>query len=384
MKIVLAPDSFKESMTAAEAAEAMRRGVRAVLPDAVCAAVPMADGGEGTVDALVAALGGQAVTARVTGPLGEPVDAVYGWVAAEHLAVIEVAAAAGIDLVPTGRRDLARADSGGVGELIRHALDHGATRLIVGLGGTGTNDGGAGLLRALGARLLDTEGASIGPGPAGLQHLDRVDAAGLDPRLRDVDVLIASDVTNPLLGPEGATAVFGPQKGATPDQLGRFDRALGRLAPHLAGLAGTDVATRPGAGAAGGLGAALLACTPARIEPGIEVVMAAAHLHEALADADLVLTGEGGVDAQTVQGKTPFGVARAAQRAGVPVVVLAGRVGPGAELLHEHGVHAVVPITRGATTLADALADGPANLEAATATTMRLLTLGSTAGWLRG
>lgn len=376
MRVVLAPDSFKESMSAATAVDAMRRGVLSVMPDAQCLGVPLADGGEGTVDALVAALGGAVVTTTVTGPLGTAVEARYGWVEAERLAVVEVAAAVGIDLVPLGERDIWRAGSRGVGELLLHALDRGARRVVTGLGGTVTNDGGAGMLRALGARLLDGVGADVPPGPAGLEVLHSVDASGLDPRLASLDVLLACDVTNPLLGPSGASAVFGPQKGAAPQDVARLDAALAALAPHLGRLAGHDVASIPGAGAAGGIGAALLACTHATLRPGIEVVMDAAHLDDALVGADLVLTGEGAVDAQTLRGKTPFGVARAAHRAGVPVVVLTGRIGAGAEELLDHGVVAIVPIGRGAGDLATALAAGPADLEAATATTCRLLMLG--------
>lgn len=377
MKVVIAPDSFKESLSAAQAAEALRRGVLAAVPGTECTLVPLADGGEGTVDALTDALHGELVTAAVTGPLGAPVHASYGWAGAERLAIIEVAAAVGLDLVPRAERDVWHATSRGVGELLLDALDRGATRVIVGLGGSATNDGGAGMLQALGLRLLDSAGADIGPGPAGLEHLASADPAGLDRRLKAVEVLIASDVTNPLLGPAGASAVFGPQKGASAPQIPRLDAALGRLAPVLDGLAGRAVRDVPGAGAAGGLGAALLACADAVPRPGIEVVMEATRLRQALDGADLVLTGEGSVDAQSLQGKTPFGVARAAAAAGVPTIVFAGRVGPGAEALHEHGVTAIVPITRAATSLEEALAAGAANLQAAATTAFRLIGLGS-------
>ncbi len=376
MRFVLAPDSFKESMSAREAVAAMERGVRSVLPDAVCVAAPVADGGEGTVDALVASLHGELVQVPVTGPLGAAVGARYGWVAAERLAVVEVAAAVGIDLVPLAVRDPLRATSIGVGELLRAALDRGARRVVVGLGGSVTNDAGAGMLHALGLRLLDAEGEQLSPVPVALEGLARVDPTGLDPRLRDLEVEIACDVTNPLLGPTGASAVFGPQKGASPEMVARLDAALAVLAGHLAEVAGRDVAGTPGAGAAGGLGAALLAAFPrARIRSGVEVVLEAVHLDDALRGADLVLTGEGSVDAQTMHGKAPYGVAQAARRQGVPVVVLAGRIGPGAEQLYRHGVRALVPIVGNVTDLPTALAEGPANLEAAVATVCRLLTL---------
>lgn len=381
MKVVLAPDSFKESMTAREAAAAMERGVRAVLPDAECVVLPMADGGEGTVDALLAALGGELVTVRATGPMGRPVDAAYGWVADERLAIIEVAAAVGIDLVPVADRDPWRASSTGVGEMLVDALDRGARRLVVGLGGTVTNDGGAGMLRSLGLRFLDAAGADLVDvgvplGPDALGRLAHVDASGLDPRLAAVEVDLASDVTNPLLGLEGASAVFGPQKGATPEVVERLEAALTVLGGHLVALGGRDVTVVPGAGAAGGLGAAFLAVCDAHVRSGIEVVMDAARLDDALVGADVVFTGEGSVDDQTAHGKAPLGVARAAQRAGVPVIVFAGRVEAGAEVLYAHGVHAVVPITRGACDLATALREGATNLETAVATTCRLLVLG--------
>jgi glycerate 2-kinase len=378
MRFLLAPDSFKESMSAADAAHAMERGVLRVMPDAVCVRLPVADGGEGTVEALAAALDGELVTARVTGPLGEPVDARYGWVADRRTAVIEVAAAVGIDLVAPGRRDPLRASSIGAGQLIRDALDRGARRLVIGLGGTVTNDGGAGMLTALGARLLDAEGIDVAPVPASLERLHTIDCTGLDPRLPDLDVQIACDVTNPLLGPDGASAVFGPQKGATPTMVAQLDAALAVLAGHLAVVAGRDVASTAGAGAAGGLGAALMAAIPsARMRSGVQVVLDAAGFDDALKGADVVLTGEGSVDAQTVHGKTPFGVAQAARRARVPVVVLAGRIGPGAENLLDHGVDALVPITTGVTDLPTALTQGPANLEVATSMVCRLLLLGS-------
>ncbi|MFD1506233.1 glycerate kinase [Georgenia yuyongxinii] len=375
MKLVLAPDSFKESMTAQEAVEAMSRGVRAVFPDAELVAAPMADGGEGTTAALTAALGGELVTTAAHDALGRPITATYGYVAAEQLAVVEVAAAAGIDLVAPAERDPLRASSAGVGEMLLDALDRGARRVVVGLGGSVTNDGGAGMLQALGVRLLDADGAELPPGGGALARLADIDATGLDPRLASLDVEIASDVTNPLCGPEGASAVFGPQKGATPEMVAELDRALGVFAEAVSSATGRDVADRSGAGAAGGLGAAFLAFFDARLRPGVDVVMAAARLEERMAGADLVLTGEGGVDAQTLLGKTPFGVARAASRHGVPVIAFAGHVGDGAELLYDNGFAAIVPIVRSVTDLPTALAQGQVNLERAVETVCRVLAL---------
>ena len=373
MKFVLAPDSFKESMTAAEAVAAMERGIRSVFPDAVCVAAPMADGGEGTVDALVAALDGTLETIEVQDALGRTVQAGYGYVAAEELAIIEIAAAAGIDLVAVPDRDPRVASSFGVGQLVADALDRGARRFIVGLGGSVTNDGGAGMLRALGARLLDADARELPDGGAALTLLSRIDLAGLDPRLAAATFRIASDVTNPLLGPDGASRVFGPQKGADEAAVAELDAALGRYAAVVEATTGREVATLAGAGAAGGLGAALLAFFDATMQRGVDVVSEATRLDEAMAGADVVFTGEGSIDAQTLGGKTPLGVAETAARHRIPVIAFAGRVGEGAEVLYEHGFAALVPIVPGSCTLADALAAGAANLQRAVATTCRLL-----------
>lgn len=369
MKVVLAPDSFKESMSAAQAVAAMARGVRTVLPDAECVEVPMADGGEGTADALVAALGGQWRTVASTDALGRPIEAAYGL--SGGLAVVEVAAAVGIGLVAPAERDVARSSSLGVADLIRDALGAGATRLVVGLGGSATTDGGAGLLAGLGVRWLDADGNALSPTPAGLAALDHADVSGLDPRLAAVAIELACDVTNPLLGTEGAAAVFGPQKGATPGQVPVLDATLARIADALVAAGLPDVRDLPGSGAAGGLGAAFLALG-ARMRRGVEVVAEAAHLEEAVAGADLVLTGEGSLDRQTLSGKTPSGVADVAARHGVPVIAFAGRLGEGSEELLGRGFAAVVSITTGPCDLATALAQGPANLERAVATALRL------------
>jgi len=373
MKFVLAPDSFKESMTAAEAVAAMERGIRSVFPDAVCVAAPMADGGEGTVDALVAALDGTLETIEVQDALGRTVQAGYGYVAAEELAIIEIAAAAGIDLVAVPDRDPRVASSFGVGQLVADALDRGARRFIVGLGGSVTNDGGAGMLRALGARLLDADARELPDGGAALARLSRIDLDGFDPRLAAATFRIASDVTNPLLGPDGASRVFGPQKGADEAAVAELDAALGRYAAVVEATTGREVATLAGAGAAGGLGAALLAFFDATMQRGVDVVSEATRLDEAMAGADVVFTGEGSIDAQTLGGKTPLGVAETAARHRIPVIAFAGRVGEGAEVLYEHGFAALVPIVPGSCTLADALAAGAANLQRAVATTCRLL-----------
>ena len=384
MKFVLAPDSFKESMSAAEAAAALERGIRSVFPTAECVRVPMADGGEGTVEAMVTARGGELVVAAVRDARGRPVRASYGYVAAEELAIIEVAAAAGIHLVAAADRDPRTASTFGVGQLITDALDRGARRFVVGLGGSMTNDGGAGMLHALGARLYDSDGHDLADGGAALARLSTIDLEGFDPRARSAAFEIASDVANPLLGPGGATTVFGPQKGADPQAVQELEEALTVFARVLAADSGRSVADLPGAGAAGGLGAAFLACFDARMRRGVEVVMEAALLEQRLSGADFVFTGEGSIDGQTLQGKTPLGVAEAAARGGVPVIAFAGRVGPGAEVLYDQGFTALVPIVHELSDLPHALADGPANLERAAATVCRILALGLSAGAARG
>lgn len=371
MRIVLAPDSFKESMSAPEAAAAMARGVRTAAPEAECTLIPMADGGEGTTDTLIAALGAarRHVTAR--DPLGRPVTAGYG-LTADGLAVMEVAAAVGIGLVAPAERDVMRSDSRGVADLVLDALQAGANRLLVGLGGSATTDGGAGLLAGLGIRLLDAAGSDVPPSPLGLARLARVDVSRLEPRLAGLRIDLASDVTNPLLGPLGSAAVFGPQKGATPAQVPVLDAALARLADVLVAAGLPDVRDVPGAGAAGGLGMAFLSLG-ARVRPGVEVVAEAAGLDEAIAGADLVLTGEGALDAQTAAGKTPAGVLAVALRHRVPVIAFAGRLGTG---IADLGFTACVPIVAESVDLATALREGPANLERAVAEAV--------GRWLRG
>lgn len=376
MKVVLAPDSFKESMSAAEAAAAMARGVRAVYADAECVEVPMADGGEGTAEALVDALGGQWREVATVDALGRPITARYG-LTPDGLAVIEVAAAVGIGLIPPAEREVMASSSAGVADLVRDALDAGATHVIVGLGGSATTDGGAGLLAGLGAVWLDADGVALAAHPEALTRLDRVDLTGLDPRLERVEIELACDVTNPLLGPSGSAAVFGPQKGASPEQVPVLDGVLTRIADALVAAGRADVREVPGAGAAGGLGAAFLSLGGRR-RRGVEVVAEAAGLARHVAGVDLVLTGEGSIDSQTLAGKTPAGVAEVAAASGVPVIAFAGRLGEGADELVGNGFAAVVSITTGPCDLATALADGPANLERAVATALRLYLLGAT------
>jgi glycerate 2-kinase len=366
MKLVLAPDSFKESMSATEAVAAMRAGVLEVIPHAECVGVPMADGGEGTVDAVVDALHGRHIEEEVFGPLGHIINARYGFVALRQLAVIEMAAASGLELIPPDRRDVLRASTFGVGQLIRSAMERGAEELLIGIGGSATNDGGAGMLTALGASFLDADGVTLEPGGAALRHLDRIDVSGLDPRLRDIRIHVASDVTAPLLGPTGASAVFGPQKGAAPADVETLESALTQLATVTAKTLGSANPQRRGAGAAGGLGFALVEFLGAESKPGVDEVAETVGLEKALRGADWVFTGEGSVDAQTVMGKTPFGVAQAAARAGARVVIFAGRVAPDASVLLEHGVERLVAITADGTPIEQALREGAESLTRAT------------------
>ncbi|MGC3956140.1 MAG: glycerate kinase [Propionicimonas sp.] len=373
MKIVCAPDSFKESLSAAAAAHALERGIRAVWPGAEVVRVPMADGGEGTCQVLAEALGGDLVEVECADALGRPRTAVMAHLPDQRLAVIEVATACGLEWVEPPLRDARTASSSGVGQLLRRALDLGVSRILLGLGGSATNDAGAGMMTALGARFLDATGAELPAGGAALAGLDRIDLSGLDPRVAGVRITLASDVDNPLLGERGASAVFGPQKGASPEAVAELDAALTRWAEVVEPAAGRSVRYTPGAGAAGGLGAAFLAFFDTTLESGTELVMDAVGMSRALVGADYVFTGEGGFDAQSAAGKVPVRVARRAHAAGVPTIVFAGRVDPVAELDPELPVAAVVPIVRGVGSLADALAEGAANLERASALVCRLL-----------
>ncbi len=380
MRFLVAPDSFKGSLTAAEAARVMARGLRTVFPDAEILELPVADGGEGTVDALLAATGGTSRCTRVRGPLGDPVEAVWGVLGDGRTAVIEAAAASGLGLVPEGCRDPRRASTFGTGELVKAALDAGFRRILLGLGGSGTNDGGAGFARALGARLLDAEGRDLPEGGAALARLARVDASGLDPRLRATELLVASDVDSPLCGPRGATAVFGPQKGLAPEGVKELDAALSNLARIVSRDTGREVADLPGAGAAGGLGAGLLWFTRAQLRPGVELLLEASAFEARLRGVDLVFTGEGRTDVQTALGKAPLGVAAAARRHGIPVVCLSGSLGEGAENLLTLGVGALASVPPGPLDLATCMANAAPLLESAARRAARLVSIGMRLG----
>lgn len=359
MKIVIAPDSFKDSLSAQGVAEAIALGLAEVWPDAHLIKCPMADGGEGTVESILAACDGELRRTHVRGPLGVTVDAAWGWLPQSHTAIIEMAEASGLQLVPPNLRDACTSSTYGTGELIRAALDAGAQRVILAIGGSATNDGGAGAMQALGVKLLDAQDQTLVPGGLALAQLARLDLSDIDPRLAEVRFDIAADVNNPLCGPQGASAIFGPQKGASPEQVEQLDHALGHFAERCAQVLDKDVRDEPGSGAAGGLGFAAKAFLGAQFQAGVEVVAELVGLAEAVKGADLVITGEGRFDAQTLRGKTPFGVARIARQCGVPVIVIAGTLGEGYQALYEHGIDAAFALASGPMTLEQACVEAP-------------------------
>ncbi|MCR9030258.1 glycerate kinase [Citrobacter amalonaticus] len=378
MKIVIAPDSYKESLSALEVANAIEQGFREIWPDADYVKLPVADGGEGTVEAMVAATAGRIVDVDVTGPLGEPVTAFFGLSGDERTAFIEMAAASGLEQVPVALRDPLKTTSWGTGELIRHALDAGVDHIIIGLGGSATNDGGAGMVQALGAKLLDARQNEIGKGGAALDALARIDISQLDPRLAACRIEVACDVTNPLTGKEGASAVFGPQKGATAETIDRLDTALVNYAQIIARDLEVDVLELAGGGAAGGMGAALYAFCGAQLRRGIEIVTDALQLDACVADADLVVTGEGRMDSQTIHGKVPVGVAKVAKRYHKPVIGIAGSLTADVGIVHEHGLDAVFSVIYTICTLDDALKNAAENVRMTARNVAATLKMGQT------
>ena len=356
-KIVIAPQEFKGSLTAIEIARAIEVGVLRAIPDAATVLAPVADGGDGTLQALVDSSGGRIESATVTGPLGEDVEAEWGALGDGKTAVIEMARSSGLALVDLDARDPRRATTRGVGELIAAALNANQSKFIIGIGGSATNDGGAGMMQALGASLLDCAGHELGPGGAALAKLDRIDVANLDDRVRSASVVVACDVNNPLCGPTGASAVFGPQKGATPEIVAELDAALSHFADIMERDLGANVRDRAGAGAAGGLGAGLMALLDAELRAGVDIVLDAVGLEDQLDGADLVITGEGQIDASTVFNKAPVGVARLASQRGIPVIALSGSLGSGYEGVHELGIDAVFTLVDRPMTLDEALED---------------------------
>lgn len=376
MNIVVAPDSFKGSLTAVEATEAIVQGIRAVLPETEVVRFPLADGGEGTVQALVDATRGRFVRRKVLGPLREPVEAAFGVLGDDVTAVIEMAAASGLALVPAEQRNPMIATTFGTGQLILAALEEGCRKIIIGIGGSATNDGGAGMAQALGAKLLDADNRQIGPGGAELSRLAKIDISGLDPQLAGAEVLVASDVSNPLCGSEGASRVYGPQKGATPEMVEALDKALHQYASVIERDTGKSVAEVPGAGAAGGLGAGLLAFLDAKIRRGISIVLEATGFEERLEGANLVLTGEGKIDQQTLYGKVVAGVGSVCKRRDVPVLAFAGTVALEPDELRSIGINAVFPIASGPMAESEAMARAGELLQQACERVMQTLVAG--------
>lgn len=372
---VLAPDSFKESMTAKEVCEAMEIGIKRAIPDAECIHVPMADGGEGTVQSLIDATGGTLVKKEVTGPLGTKVVAGYGILGDGKTAVIEMAAASGIHFVTKETKNPLITTTYGTGELIKDCIEQGIIDIILGIGGSATNDGGTGMAAALGYKFLDEDGKELKLGGGFLDRLATIDTSNVIPGLRDVHILVASDVTNPLCGEHGASRVFGPQKGATPEMVEILDNNLRHYAQVVKDQLGIDVLNVPGAGAAGGLGAGLLAFTNATMKKGIEIVIEYTNLKEKLRHADYCFTGEGGIDFQTKFGKTPYGVAKVAKSVNpnMKVIALAGYIGKDVEVLYEEGFDAIFGVVPGAAELSTLLKQGSENVARTAESVARLL-----------
>lgn len=362
MKIVIAPDSFKESLTALAVAEAIGEGFRRILPQAQYRLVPMADGGEGLVQSIVDATQGEKFSTQVTAPLGNKVSASWGMTGDGRSAVIEMAEASGLHLVPTDKRNPLISTSYGSGELISTALDKGLRRIILGIGGSATNDGGVGMLQALGAKFIDKTGKSLSFGGAALADLAQIDMSGLDPRLQETRIEVACDVDNPLCGEHGASAVFGAQKGATKANIQRLDAALRHFAEQVQAQLGIDIQTPKGAGAAGGMGGGLMLLPQVRLRSGVQMVIEAVDLAAAIADADIVVTGEGRMDGQSVHGKTPIGVAKLAKSAGKPVIAIVGSLREDYPAVYEAGIDAVFPIIRQINSLENTLQAGRENL----------------------
>lgn len=362
MKIVIAPDSYKESLSASEVAQAIEKGFREIFPDAQYISVPVADGGEGTVDAMISATQGSKVVTTVTGPLGEPVTACWGISGDGKTAFIEMAEASGLALVPNEKRNPLVTTSHGTGELILRALDNGVRNIIIGIGGSATNDGGAGMMQALGAKLTDAAGKEISPGGGGLLSLNNIDISGLDKRLESCVINVACDVTNPLTGDNGASRIFGPQKGADEAMIVELDRNLAHFAQMIKKHLRIDVENAPGAGAAGGMGAALMAFLEADLRSGVEIVTEALNLEEHIHNCSLVVTGEGRMDSQSIRGKVPIGVAAVAKKYRKPVIGIAGSLACDVAVVHQHGIDAVFSVLNSIGTLDEALKNAFENI----------------------
>ncbi len=376
MKIVIAPQGFKGSLTALQIARSIETGVKKVFPDAETVLVPAADGGDGTLQALVDSSSGTIESATVSDPLGRPIEATWGAMGDGETAVIEMAGASGLALLALDELDPLNTTTYGTGELFSAGLDAGYRRFIVGIGGSATNDGGAGLAQSLGISLRDVDGNELPRGGAALANIDHVDMSNFDDRLRDVEVTVACDVNNPLCGEDGASAVFGPQKGASPESIKQLDAALSRFADVVESDLGVSVRERPGAGAAGGLGAGLMAFLNARLAAGVGIVLDAVGLDDALEDADLVITGEGQIDHSTIFNKTPVGIAERAGKRGIPVIAIAGGLGAGYQETHDKGIASAFTLVSGPMTLDEAIADTSNLLAGVAEEIMRTVAIG--------
>lgn len=375
MRVLVASDSYKGSLSSLKVGEAVSDGVRRVFPDALVRIIPIADGGEGTVQTLIYSGGGEYLYRMVTSPLGDKIEALMGMLP-DKTAVIEMAAASGLPLVPLTQRNPLLTTTKGTGDLIKYALEEGAQQILIGIGGSATNDGGAGMAEALGVKFLDIEGQELPPGGASLINLHRIDISGLDSRINNVKITVICDVDNPLCGERGASAIYGPQKGATTEMVSLLDKALAHYAKVIQEQFGTSILKIPGAGAAGGLGGGLLAFTKAELRSGTEAVLNTIRFDEILSEYDIVITGEGKIDAQSAFGKVPMGVGIRAQKQGKPVVAIVGSIGAGAELLYEHGIMAIVPIPDKPMDLDEAVKDAYSLIGNAAERTFRLLRLG--------
>ncbi|MDD6796557.1 MAG: glycerate kinase [Clostridiaceae bacterium] len=373
MRFILVPDSFKESMTSFECCIAMEKGIKNVIKDAECIKVPMADGGEGTVEALVSATDGKFVEVDVKNPLMKSIKAKYGILGDGKTAVIEMAKASGIELIKREERNPYITTTYGTGELIRDAVNRGMKHILIGIGGSATNDGGAGMLQALGVKLLDKNRNEIPLGGEGLSKIETIDKGNLDEFLNDVTIEVACDVKNPFIGPTGASHIFGPQKGATPEMVEVLDNNLKHFAEKIKEFYGKDISKVEGSGAAGGLGGALLAFFNANLKSGIDLVIKYTNLEEKIKGSDYVFTGEGAIDGQTIFGKTPVGVSKIAKKYNVPVIAFAGKVDSQSNNLYEEGIKSIFCIMQGVESLDDALRNGSTNLERTVESVTRLL-----------
>jgi len=380
MRIVVAPDSFKGSLSAVAVAQAMEQGILSVFPEAEVIKVPIADGGEGTIEALIVATGGQMIVEKVMGPLGENIEACFGILGDGETAVIEMAAASGLPLVPQEKRDPRITTTYGTGQLITAALDRGIRKLIIGIGGSATNDGGMGMARALGVKFLDGVGNFLPSGGAALEQLVAIDVSQIDSRLAETTIVVACDVDNPLCGPRGASAVYGPQKGATIEMVAELDAALARYATIAKKATGKDIAECPGAGAAGGLGAGFLFFTNALLRTGVDIVLEAVRFSEIVKTANFVITGEGCTDFQTAYGKAPVGVARIAKSHQVPTLCLSGSLGTRYEEVLQCGISGLMNIIPRPMNLAECMTDAPELIQRATARLCQVVKTGMEIG----